>query len=81
MGRVLTDHKPPDSGLLALGQIGMRLIDDHDGADYNRGAHGGKDAQEDGDGPFVCEVIGDFDLERVVMVVRHHERRARRIVG
>ena len=59
----------------------MRLIDDHDGPDYNRGAHGGKDAQENGDGPFVCEVIGDFDLEGVVMVVCYHERRACRIEG
>ena len=59
----------------------MCFIDDHDGADYNRGAHSGKDAQEDWDGPFICEVIGDLDLEGIVVVVRHHEGRARRIVG
>jgi len=81
MGNVLTNHKPPDSGLLALGQVWVRLIDDHDGANYNGGANGGEDAQENRDGPFICEVIGDFDLEGIVMVVRHHEGRAGRIEG
>jgi len=79
--KVLTDHKPPDGCLLPLWQIGVRLIDDHDGADYNGGAHGGEDSEEHRDGPFVCEVIGDLDFKGVVVVVGHHEGRACRIEG
>lgn len=79
--KVLTNHKPPDSSLLYFGQIWMRLIKDHHSADYNGGTYGGEDAQEDRDGPLVCEVIGDFDLEGVVVVVGHHEGRAGRIEG
>jgi hypothetical protein len=80
-GKVLTDHKPPDGCLLPLWQIGVRLIEDHDGADYNGGAHGGEDSEEHRDGPLVCEVIGDLDFKGVVVVVGHHEGRAGRIEG
>ena len=59
----------------------MRLIDDHDGAGDDCSAHGGKDAQEHGDGPLIREVVCDLDLEGVVVVICDHERRGGRIEG
>jgi hypothetical protein len=72
----LTNHEPPDRGLLDLGQVRVRPVDHHDGPDHDAGADCGEDAQQDGDGPFVCEVVCDLDLEGVVMVICDHQGRA-----
>jgi hypothetical protein len=81
MEKLLTNHKPPNSSLLALGQIRMRLIDDHDSAEHDCSADCSEDAQENGDGPLICEVVCDFDLEGIVMVVCDHEWRGGRVEG
>lgn len=72
-GKRLTNNKPPNGSLLSLGQVRVRLINDHDGTENDRRAHGGEDAQKHRDGPFVCEIVCDLDLEGVVVMISDHE--------
>jgi hypothetical protein len=80
-GERLTNHKPPNCSLLSFGQVWVRLINDHDGTEDNRSANSREDAQKHRDGPLVCEVVCDLDLEGVVVVICDHEGRGGRIEG
>lgn len=57
----------------------MCLINDHDGTADDRSANSREDSQKHRNGPLVCEIVCDLDLEGVVVVICDHEGRGGRI--
>lgn len=70
---ILTDHEPPDSGFFDLGKVRMRPLDYHLGSNDDCCTCRSKYAKQDWDRPLVRQVVGNLDLEGVVVVVSDHQ--------